>query len=458
MIERLGAVLQRVVSRVMPDPFVLAVVLTALVALLALASGGASGGDEGPLWTLALAWFAEFSSAGLMAFALKMALILVTGHALALSAPVQKGVDVVARVPRTGAQAAALVAFVAVVASFLHWGLGAIVGALVAREIGRSAAQRGVKLHYPLLGAAGYAGFAVWHGGLSGSAPVTVAAEGHFLSDVMAAQVEGGVLPLSQTLFGSMNLIVGASLVVLIPLLCAWMTPSDEADFVAPDPTQIRPLPELDAASGDTTLDRLQRSPIGGWVLGGGGLALVVTAIATGRATFDLNTVVLSFLFLGVLLQGSLVRYAAAIADGARGAGAILLQFPFYFGILGLMKAGGLIPRISDALVSLSSAETFPVLAFLSAGLVNLVVPSGGGQWVVQGDILMSAGASLSVDPATTVMAFSYGDAWSNLLQPFWALPLLGIMGLRARDIIGYTAVVFVAIGVVVPFWLLVLG
>ena len=447
--------LQRLASRIVPDPFVLALGLTGLVAAVAMLRGPAAGFDAGEGswgWALFEAWSASFMSAGLLAFALKMALILVTGHALALSGPVRAAVDGVARLPRTPAQATALVALVACAASVFHWGLGAIVGALLAREIGRSALASGRQVHYPLLGAAAYSGFAVWHGGLSGSAPVTVASEGHFLAETLASAAPGGVIPVGETLFGGLNLVATGGLILLIPAVCAALTPKEQGALVPPDATQLSALPDL--GSGD----EWQRHPALGWLCGGIGLALTCGAMMGGRMSFDLNSVILVFLFAGIALQGDVVAYARAVADGAKGAGAIILQFPFYFGILGLMKASGLIAALSSGLVALSSATTFPVFAFLSAGIVNFFVPSGGGQWAVQGEILLEAGQQLGVSASTTIMAFSYGDAWTNTLQPFWALPLLGIMGLRARDIIGYTAVVFLLMGAWVPLILLLMG
>ena len=455
MIAQLGAALQRIAGRYMPDPFVLALVLTVLVAGLALVAGEVASPSG---WALASAWMGEFSAPGLMAFALKMALILVTGHALALSVPVQRLVDVVARVPRTPGQAAAIVALVACLTSLLHWGLGAIVGALVAREIGRASLRNGRPVHYPLLGASAYAGFAVWHGGLSGSAPITVAARDHFLAETLAALSAPTVIPLSDTLWSPLNLVVNGSLVVLIPVLCAAMLPRDRSAWVAPDPDAMRALPTMSFGELGSGVQRWQHSAWFGRVVGGAGLGMVVGATLSGRVGFDLDAVILGFLFLGILFHGDVVRYGAAVSDGAGGAGAIVLQFPFYFGILGLMKAGGLIAWLSAGLVAVATATTFPVVAFVSAGLVNLVVPSGGGQWVVQGELLLRAGAALGTPASTTVLAFAYGDAWTNMLQPFWALPLLGIMGLRARDIVGYTAMVFLLVGVVVPVALLLLG
>ncbi|MFT4705323.1 MAG: short-chain fatty acids transporter [Bradymonadia bacterium] len=456
MIARLGERVSKVASAVMPDPFVLALLLTVAIAGVGALRLAVIGQDD-IAWTLASGWLGEFASAGLMAFAFKMALILVTGHALALSRPVQRLVDRIARLPRSAAHASALVALVACLASILHWGLGAIVGALLAREIGRSAERRGVTLHYPLLGAAAYSGFALWHGGLSGSAPTAIANESNFVSELLMEQTGVAYLPVSETLFSPLNLAVTGTMLIVIPLLCAWMTPKNSAEMVGPSGSQL-PAEKADAVAVDTSpLGKAQRSPVVGWAVGGVGLAVLAFGVSTGKLTVNLDSVVLFFLFLGIALHGDVIRYATTLGEGARGAGAILLQFPFYFGILGLMKASGLIIAISNGLVALSSPATFPVVAFLSAGLVNLVVPSGGGQWAVQGELLLTAGHALGVDPARTVMAFAYGDAWTNLLQPFWALPLLGIMGLRAKDIVGYTAVILVVMGVVVPVLLLLM-
>ncbi len=448
MVARLGAWLSRVSTRVVPDPFVLALLLTALAVVVAWVHIGAAAGP----WALAEGWFGGFSSIPLLAFALQMCLVLVTGHALASSPAVQRVVRRLAARHWSARGAAALVALVSCIAAVVHWGLGAIVGAFVAREMGRHAQREGRRLHYPILGGAAYAGLAVWHGGLSGSAPLKVAEEGHFA----AASV--GVVPASETLLGPLNLAVTGSLCVLIPTLFYLMTPKDEAQFVGPDLDALAPVPPPHVEVATTVPERLARSPWLGRAFGGAGGVAALGAWMTGHLSLDLNLVNLLFLFLGLTLQGSVGRYASAVAEGARGAGAIIVQFPFYFGILGIMRASGMIASLSQGFVTIASAKTFPVLVFLSAGLVNLFVPSGGGQWAVQGEIVLEAGRALGVDPAVTVMAFSYGDAWTNMLQPFWALPLLGIMGLQARDIVGYTGVTCLMMGVVVPTLLMLLA
>ncbi|MCP4446675.1 MAG: short-chain fatty acid transporter [Myxococcales bacterium] len=446
MVARLGNALNRFSARWVPDPFVLAILLTALV--LCAGAGRMMGlGESGIAESLALGWMDGFALSGGLAFALQMCFVLVTGHAMALSPPVQRAIVRIARVPQNAASASAMVALVACLSALLHWGLGAIAGALLAREIGRHAPARGLEIHYPLLGAAAYAGMAVWHGGLSGSAPLKVAGGD-------GAQWVGEV-SLSELLLSPANLVVTSSPVVFIPLLFWALTPKQPSAMVSADPARLGPLPEYEVATVDSPVAWLQESHWPGRFIGVLGIGMVGVAIFSGARKLEINSVNMLFFFAGLLLQGSLRRYTEAVTDGARGAGAIILQFPLYFGILGVMKISGMIGWLSESMASWSTPSSFPILSFLSAGVTNLFVPSGGGQWGVQRDILLSSGQSLGVDPTSTIMAFSYGDAWTNMLQPFWALPLLGIMGLKAKDIIGYTAMVFLLMLVVVPIGLL---
>ena len=394
-------------------------------------------------------WLTGLANKGGLAFALQMCLVLVTGHALALSPTVQRAVVWMSRLVRGPRSASALVALVSCGFALVHWGLGAIVGAFLARDIARHAEKSVFTVHYACLGAAAYSGFALWHGGFSGSAPLKVAEGAHSLI---------GVLPLSQTLLSPLNLVVSGGLLLLVPALYIAMTPrAATAPATAPAPaTATAPATAPATATVTATASALAK-----WLTrlaAIAALAIVAWTIRTGRTGLDINTVNLVFLFVGLFFWAEPAGYMAAVADGARAAGAIVIQFPLYFGILGIMKASGLIVLISDAIIGLAGTTLFPLVAFLSAGLVNFAIPSGGGQWAVQADILLQAGQKLGVDPATTVMAFSYGDAWTNLLQPFWALPLLGIMGLRAKDIIGYTAIIFVAMGLYVGTVLIVVG
>jgi short-chain fatty acids transporter len=455
MIERIGERLSGAAERFMPDPFVLVLVLT-----IASLGAGASCGSEVQalgvgerLAVLARGWAGEVYATGLMKFALQMCVVLITGHALAMSRPVRRGIEALARWAKTPGQAVVLVALGSALASLIQWGLGVIVGAFLAREVGRAFAREGRAVHYPLLGAAGYSGFMVWHGGLSGSAPLKVAEPGHFLADAI------GVIPVGQTLFGPLNLAVTGSLLVVIPLALWRLMPRDEAKMVSYPAVLLDEEPvefERDARAGWLRALEGTRALNVGFALGLGAY-LVWFFGEEGAAGWNLDTINLTFLALGLGLHASPRSYVDAVSDGARGCAGILLQFPFYFGILGLLKSSGLIAQIAEVFVAISGPSTFPVLTFLSAGFVNFLVPSGGGQWAVQGPVMMEAVSELSVEPARAIMAMSYGDAWTNMLQPFWALPLLGIMGLSARDIIGYTAFVLAVTGPVIMFWLVVL-
>jgi len=316
-------------------------------------------------------------------------------------------------------------------------------------------AGRVVPVRYPLRGAAGYAGFMGWHGGLSGSAPLKVASPKHIAADLV------GVMPMSQTVFSTLNLIITGALLVVIPLTLWAMHPKEAAEMTP------FPLDESGDADGEASprepaasawIHVLERTPVvnvGAALILGAWIARHFATLGAAGWTFDVVNVI--FLALGMLAHRSPTAYADAIADGARGCAGILLQFPFYFGILGVLKASGLIVAIASGFAAASSPTTFPVLTFLSAGLVNLAVPSGGGQWVVQGPVVMQAAVDLGVDPVKALMALAYGDSWTNLVQPFWALPLLGIMGLKAQDVIGYTTVVLISTGAVIMGLLLVL-
>lgn len=439
MLERLGDSLSRLARRYVPDPFVLAILLTLLtftvalfyvsfdVKLVLFAWVDGKGGGKG-FWNL-------------LAFGMQMCLILVTGHALASSPPVRRGLDLLAQAARTPARATVIVALGAMLLAYLNWGLGLIGGALLAREVGQRARERGILVHYPLLVAGGYSGLMVWHGGLSGSAPlkVTLAKDlKEILGDSLAAAV--GPIPLGQTIGSTSNLLANALLLVLVPFVLVRMLPAKESERL--------PAPKLAALDGDeggpeqeTPASRLDRSR---WFGMGFAVVGVVTGVLLlrrqGIANLDPNLLNFVFLFVGLALHGSPLAYANAVGEAAKGCAGIILQFPFYAGIMGMLQGTGLLAAVAGAMSHVGAAS-LPAVSFYSAGLVNLFVPSGGGQWAVQGPILLEAAVKTGVSPARMVMALAYGDQWTNMLQPFWALPLLGITGAKARDIIGYTAV-----------------
>jgi short-chain fatty acids transporter len=344
-----------------------------------------------------------------------------------------------ARLARTATSpggAILLVSYVSLTASWINWGFGLVVGALFAKELARV-----VRVDYRLLVASAYSGFIVWHGGLAGSIPLSVATPGHPFEALT------GVIPTDRTIFSLYNLAIVAALFVAVPLVNRLMLPPPE-DSVYVDPALLRE-PSADDGEATRPADRLETSPMLSWLVGLGALAYLVQYFAGGGG-LTLNTVNLLFLTLAILLHGSPRRLLISLNEAVKGGAGIVIQFPFYAGIMAVMVESGLAVTISNALVSLASPETLAFWTFLSAGLVNFFVPSGGGQWAVQAPVVLPAAEALGVDLARVSMAVAWGDAWTNLVQPFWALPVLAIAGLDAKDIMGFCLLHLLLSGVII--------
>ncbi len=432
----------RVVNRWLPDPFLFAVILTIVVFIAAMFATGL-----GPIKMIG-AWGADTGFWSLLSFSMQMALVLVLGSAMASARPCKKALRAIAGLAHNNMQAIVITTFVSVICCWLNWGFGLIAGALLAKEI----AKRVPTVDYPLLIASAYSGFVIWHSGLSGSIPLAlnggyVVGEQTFTASTL------------ETIFHPMNLIMVGVILVAMPFVNYAMHPAqDKAITINPALLVDEDEKKYEVS---TPADKMEHSRIL-WVI----ILLfgfiyivkyfvdVVKAGGNVAAALNLNIVNMIFMFLGILLHGNLRRYVDAIAGAAAGAAGILLQFPFYAGIIGMMTVKGadgasLAMIISNFFVSISTDVTFPVWTFLSAGIVNFFVPSGGGQWGVQGPIVMPAGFALGVEPGRSAMAIAWGDQWTNMIQPFWALPALGVAKLSAKDIMGYLVIVLIFTGVV---------
>jgi short-chain fatty acids transporter len=443
MIQRLGQRCAEWARRWMPEPFIFAILLTILTLVLGLIFTKSTFKD------MLLHWGEGFFQN--LTFGMQMCLILVTGHALANSRPVRRLIDMISRVPDSTRSATVIVAFSACVASLIHWGLGVIVGALMAREVGRSSLERGLRFHYPLLGAAGYMGLMVWHGGLSGSAPLQAATPGQ---EVVAGM---GVIPVGATLGSPLNLVMAGVLSLVIIIFCFLLSPRDESGIITAEAYLESEVRKEEPEEETGPARRIENSLLLSLFTGAFGLGFVALMFAEKGFHLDLNIVNFVFLFLGIIFQKTPINYVRAIADGARSVAGIILQFPFYFGIQGMMAHSGLVELLATGFVSISNSVTLPVFTFLSAGIVNIFVPSGGGQWIVQGPVMIKASQALGVSIPKTIMAISYGDEWTNMVQPFWAIPLLGITGLKVGEIIGYSMLLCAGVAVVYALGLVVL-
>jgi short-chain fatty acids transporter len=333
-----------------------------------------------------------------------------------------------------------LVAAVAIILSWINWGLGLIVGAIMARETARQAYFRGIKLHYPVLCTAGYMGLGLtWHWGLSASAPLLSATEGHIFADLI------GVVPTSETVFSFYGLALSVLSLIYASLVIFFLSPRNPKhcrgiDHYVPDAVEEQARQEADRTADrpQSIADRINQNRIIGGLLALMGLIYLVKYYFVEGGGLNLNIVNFTFLFVGLALYISPKSYLDNFYAAVKSSAGIVLQFPFYAGIMGMISLSGLGVIMAGWLVNISSAGTFPMVSWLTGGLVNLFVPSGGGEWSVVGETVLRAAQELNVPIGKTIMAYSVGDAWTNLFQPFWAIPLLGITGIRARDMFGY--------------------
>lgn len=441
MLQAAGAFCSKLSNEYIPNPFVFAIILSVVVFVLGIGLTG-----SGP-FEMIEHWYGGFWN--LLAFAMQMTVILLFGYVLASSPPARRAIGRAAQLPNSAGQAIVLVTVLAVVFGFISWGLGLIVGAISAREVCLQSKKRGIHVHYPLAAAAGFSGLIIFNSGFSASAPLLVNTDGHFLVDTI------GLIPISETILTPYNLIVFATFLIVIPLVYRAMHPDSAKTDEIPDQHGEQQDVEQDPEVGNTRKSfavSLENAAPLTWIIAAAGLSYIIYHFATNGFDLNLNIVNFVLLIAGMIAYKTPAAYVQAIDDGISACGQIVLQFPFYAGIMGMMAGSGLVSIFAEWLIAISNEYTFPLMALISAGVVNLFVPSAGGQWAVQGPILVEAANSIGVDIGTTIMAFSYGDQLTNGIQPMWMLPLLGLTALKAREILGYTAVMmlvaFVIFGV----------
>jgi short-chain fatty acids transporter len=429
----------------MPNPFIFAALLSILTFVLAIAIAGYSPGATVEAWGDGFWRLLEFTT--------QIAMTLITGYALAHTPAVHRLLDRVAGLVNTPATAYALVCFIACIGSLLSWGMGLIVGAIIAREVANVCLRRGLVIHYPLLVASAYSGFVIWHMGLSSSVGLAIATDGHFLEEQI------GLVPTSQTIFSYWNITMILLVMVTLPFVMMLLRPP-ESQCV---PIRAELTREDEADIGDqphphrTPAERMDDARVFNWLLGAAGVVYLFYHFFIRGEVLNLNIVNFTFLIAGLLLTRSPLHYVDLIAHGGRTLGPILLQYPFYAGIMGMMTASGLAQIVADWFVSFSTAQTLPWFAMLSGGLINLFIPSGGGQWAVQGPVMLTAAEALGADIPRVAMGVAIGDQWTNMIQPFWTIPALAIVGLHVRDIMGYTVIAFLWTGLIFSLGLIFL-
>ena len=460
VVERIGFRMSEVVERWMPSPFVFAILLTYLVYLAGLVAT-----DSGPVDLLEF-WYGGFWA--FLGFSMQMVLILMTGFVIAYHPRVNAVLQRLAEVPNSGAQAAAFVGFISMSLAWVHWGFSLIMGAIFAREMGKVAHRKDIEVHYPLLAVAGYMGLGLtWHWGISGSAPLQLTdanniGEGtgfEFLSSTILA-AETIFHPYALTLTALSIVFASAVLYVLAPTgsrakgITEYVDETDLFDAASDGGTDAAeaadPVDEPPADVDDTPAEKMNNSRIVGGLVALSGVAVIALQFAgQGLGAFTLNAVNFGFLFAGLLIYQRPAYYRDRFNDAAGAAAGIVLLFPFFAGIQGIMADSGLALLLAEALLEVSTAATYPVVAWLVGAVANVFVPSGGGEWLVIGPSVLQAAQELGVPYGQATVAYAVGDAHTNLLNPFWALPLLAITNVKAREMFGYAIAMLLAL---IPF------
>ncbi|CAD6556802.1 TIGR00366 family protein [Paraburkholderia metrosideri] len=425
-----------VFEQVMPDPFVLSIGLTVLVSLLAFAFA-----PHASLPTLLTSWYG--GTFNILGFALQMILILATGYAIAEAPVVQRGLRAMAARVQTPARAALLVFPVVGICAWLNWGLGLIVGALLSREIAKR-----VKVDFAWLVAGSYSAWSICNSGLSSSIALSQASHGNALN--LVEKATGQVIPLSETVFASFVFIPTVLVVVVMTAVFIWIHP--KAEHVV---AFTQPRTQSDAGAGadddpharhaDPTsfAARAEQSLFGTLILLALGVGYLAMTWHAKGFELDINTTILIFLLVGLALQRTPIAYADAIRRAARQTGSMLLQYPMYGGIMGIMTGTGLAATIAKTFVVIATPATLPLWSYLSSLIITLLVPSAGGHWAVQGPFVLPAALGLHASIPRTTMGVAMAENVSNMLQPFWAVPVVAIAGIRIQRVMGYTAITF---------------
>ena len=458
-VARAALALTNWTERWIPDAFIFALVATILVIGAALAATPATLLDTVDAWGRGF-W-------DLIPFTLQMALVIITGHVLASSPPMGRLIRLIAGWPRTPRGAVALVAFFALASSWFNWGFSLVFSAVLAIEI----ARRVEGVDYRALAAASMLGLgSIWAQGLSGSAALQMATSGALqpaIRDIVShgGMVPGGMIPFRHTIFLWQSFAaVGVEIVVVVGVMWLATPPAGRGRTAADLGIDLSPAERRTENIEPRTSHPgawLEHSPLLSWcvvALGGAYLARYFWLADEPLNALNLNILNLAFLLLGFLLHGTPARLMRAVQDATPAVWGVILQFPFYAGIAGIITATHLNEQVASLFVRISTPATFPSLVALYSAVLGVFVPSGGSKWVIEAPYVMAAAHTLKVHLGWIVASYDLGEALANLLQPFWMLPILGLFKLGARDVMGYTIVVFLALTPVVLVLVTILG
>jgi short-chain fatty acids transporter len=446
LMARAGFVLADWSEKWFPDAYVFATIAVVIVGVAALLMGRTPsqvGVDFGAhFWDL-------------VPFAMQMAFVIISGYVVASSKPVHKLIVKLSTIPKTPKGAVAFVAFFAMVASLLSWGFSLIFSGILIREV----SKRVKGVDYRAIGAAGYLGLgSIWALGLSSAPALLMTTK----SSIPPALYKiSGTISLSNTIFTWQNLVMIIVLIVMSVTICFVSTPNA-------DKAKTAEMAGVNYGAGEVTIEKTKAEKPGEWLeyspiltlaLVAIGLVYIVYIVSTKGpiAALDLNTYNFMFLMLGMLLHWTPRSFLDAAAKSIPATGGVLIQFPLYAGIFGVLMGSGLTELLMKFFLSISTQNTFPAIVGIYSAILGLFLPSGGGKWVVEAPYLLEAAKSLHVSMAWVVQVYNASEALPNFINPFWMLPLMGVMGVKARDLAGYSILqlVFHLPVVIFMVWLL---
>ena len=428
-------------QRWIPDALVIVIVLSLVAYIFTLVWGfKPEVGVGSRAYQSVQAWGKGFWV--LLEFAMQMCLIMMTGYILACSPPVRRLMDGISgwSNPEKPWQAIVVMSLFSMIVAWLNWGLSLIGSAMLALFIVR----RNPKVDYRLLIAAAYLGLGcTWHSGLSGSAPLVAATPDNFL---IKAKLLDGVIPVSNTIFHPFNLILTLLILIVVTILMALMHPRPEKTFIVKpelmDQLKLYVAPPK-PTKWESPSDWMNWWPGFNIIVFIGGLVWLIWHFSNRGVELTLNVVNLAMLILGILFHWRPWSFLKATEDAGKAVWGIVIQFPFYAGIFGLFRFTLLSEAFTKAFVTISTPQTVPLFMYWYGGLLNYLIPSGGGEFAVVAPYILPAAKQLGVGMGTTVITFAWSDMMTDMIQPFWAIAMLAVAKLNFRDIMGYLLMVF---------------
>ncbi len=463
MIHKLGRKFTDIFQKNMPDAFVFALVLTLITGLMAY-----FWMDTTPMKVVG-SWYDGFWM--LLEFGMQMVLLVITGYSIALSPVVKVAIDLLATKIKTPRQVYFFVILIGSLLCMVSWGW-----VIITAVLGRELANRIKGINYPFLIACVYFSHIGWVNGLSSSIPLLLNTDNNF---IMEAAILTTTIPTAFTLGSSLNMVMLVLFIILGPILMILLIPKEDKGLHLEEMLESKDQEVRISIYEEARLlklpfravsDFLNNSSILQYVIVLMGFIYIVSHFSTKGFDLNLNIMIFIFLMLGLLLHKTPMRYVIAMKRASGNVSGILFQFPFYAGIMGIMIYTGLGEQLADWLASVATLETFPFFAFVSGGIVNFAIPSAGGEFAVIGPTIIKAvqdiGAGLPAEEMTALisraaMSIAYGESLTNLMQPFYLLLILPVMGsgikIQARDIMGYLVIPFIALfllqSAVVTLW-----